>query len=132
MLRRQADRSLLVSGLHSAAIAALELGADLVQCHNVLAKLEVIRKLIRTMEVGQKFDDVLLLVEEVLCELVTALLEHLLCSELDNLLTFLADILCGSLALARDRLALCMTLHGRRRRLSSWALKLVDTLHMVE
>jgi hypothetical protein len=40
LLRRLADRSLLMSKLHSAAV--LELSANVVQRHDVLAELEVV------------------------------------------------------------------------------------------
>lgn len=43
LLRRPADRSLLLSEHHSAAIAAPEFCADFMQCHDVLTELEVIR-----------------------------------------------------------------------------------------
>ena len=74
----------------------------------------------------------LLLAEKVLGELVAALLKLLLGSELDNLLADLSDVFCRSLALAGDRFALCLAVHGRRRRLGSRTLKLVDALHVVK
>ena len=117
--------------LHSAAVAAPELCADVVQRHDVLAQLEVVRELVRTSEVGQEVNDVLFLAGKVCCELLTALLELLLSGELDYLRALLCDVLCRSLALAGDGLALCLALHGRRG-LSGGALELVDTLHVVE
>lgn len=80
--------------LHSAAIAAPELGADLMQSHDILAELQVIGKLIRACEVGEEVNDVLLLADEVLRELLTTSLELLLSSELDHLLALLGDVLC--------------------------------------
>jgi hypothetical protein len=117
--------------LHSAAVAAPELCADVVQRHDVLAQLEVVRELVRTGEVGQEVNDVLLLAGKVCCKLLAALLELLLSSELDYLWALLYDVLCRSLALAGEGLALCLTLHDRRG-LSGGALELVNTLHVVE
>ena len=88
--------------LHSAAVAAPELCADVVQRHDVLAQLEVVRELVRASEVGQEVNDVLFLAGEVCCELLTALLELLFSSELDYLWALLCDVLCRSLALAGD------------------------------
>lgn len=93
LLRRQADRSLLLSELHSAAIAVPELCADFMQSHDILTELEIVGQLVGTSEAGQEVDDMLLLVEEVLGELVAALLELLLSSELDDLLALLSDVL---------------------------------------
>lgn len=118
-----------MSELHSAAM--LELCADLVQCHHILAKLEVIRQLIGASEVGQEFDNVLLLAGKVLLKLVTALLKLLLSGELDDLLALLSDIFGRGLALARNRLAGHLALK-RRRRLGGWAIELVNTLHVIE
>lgn len=115
--------------LHSATV--LKFRADVVQCHDILAELQIVGQLIGTSEVGQEFDDVLLLVDEVLGKLVTTLLELLLGSELDDFLTLLGEIFSGSLALAGDRLAGDLTLQ-RRGRLGGGTLKLVNTLHVIE
>lgn len=98
LLRCLADRSLPIYELHSAAVP--ELGADIVQRHDILAELEVIGQLIGASEVGQEVDDVLLLAGEVLCKLVATLLKLLLRSELDNLLALLRGVFSGGLALA--------------------------------
>jgi hypothetical protein len=118
-----------MSELHSAAV--LELGADVVQCHDILAELEVVGQLIGTSEVGQEVDDVLLLAGEVLGKLVTTLLKLLLSSELDDPLALLREVFSGCLALAGDGFAGDLTLQ-KWGRLSGGTLKLVDTLHVVK
>lgn len=94
MLRRQADRGLLKSKLHSAAVAAPEVLADVVQRHDVLCEGQILREFVGTSEVGKEVNDVLLLADEVLGELLAALLKLLLDSELDDLLALLDDVLC--------------------------------------
>lgn len=101
------------------------------QCHDILAELEVVGQLVGAGKVGEEVDDVLLLAGEVLRKLVATLLELLLSSELDGLLAFLRDVFGRGLALAGYRLARDLALQ-RWRSLGGRALELVNTLHVVE
>jgi hypothetical protein len=127
-----ADPVYLYLSFHSAAVAAPELCADAVEFHDILAKPEVVGQVLGASKAAQEVDDVLLLAGELLCKLVAALLELLLGSELDNLLALLRNILSGSFALARDRLALSLALHSGRGGFGSRALELVNALHVIE
>jgi hypothetical protein len=102
-----------------------------VKLHHLLAEVEVIAEVARAGEFGQEVDNVLLLAEELLCQLVAALLELLLGRDLHHLMALLVALLGTSLALAGDGLALELALH-RRGRLSGGAFVLVDTLHVVK
>lgn len=114
---------------HSAAV--LELGADVVQCHDILAELEVVGQLVGASEVSQEVNDVLLLAGEILGKLIATLLKLLLSSELNNLLALLREVFSRGLALAGDGLARDLALQ-RWGRLGGRTLELVNTLHVVE
>lgn len=102
------------------------------QSHNILTELEIVGKLVRASKVGQEVDDMLLLADEVVRKLLTASLELLLGCELDSLLALFGDVLSGSFAFTRHGLALCLTLHGGRRRISGWTFKLMHALHVIK
>jgi hypothetical protein len=118
--------------IHSATIVLAELGANVVQSHHLLGELKVVTQIIGVAQVAENVDDLLLLAHELLGELVTLLLALLLRCDLDNLVSLLTSLLGRSLALTADGLALGLTGHGGRRRLSSGAIVLMNTLHMIK
>jgi hypothetical protein len=120
-----------VTSPHSAAVVLAELGRDLVQTKHLLCELDVVLEIAGAAELVQDINELLLLAQKLLLELLACLLTCLLRRDLGSLLTLLTSLF-GSLALARDGLALGLARHGRRRWLGGGPVILVHTLHVIK
>jgi hypothetical protein len=112
LIKCHSRRNLLDDDL-SAPEALSVLSADVVQTNNLLRQMNVISKVAWAAEVGEDVDDVLLLAQEFRGQCLTSLLAKLFSRQLDNLWPLLGNIVCGSLSLAADRLALRLAMHRR-------------------